>query len=94
MMRLAQAVTERADGKRNLSFDVVSIRQNISGQGLALTYEPDGFTVTDIPIQAVMVNAYRLRDPELMMGGKLLPGAPGWVESDRYDIRGKMSSSL
>jgi len=78
-MRLARAVTERADGTRNLSFDVVSIRQKISGQGFALRYEPDGFTATDMPIQAVIVNAYTLRDPELMMGGKLLPGAPGWV---------------
>ena len=28
-----------------------------------------------------------------MIGGKLLPGAPGWVSSDRYDIRAKISSS-
>ena len=75
----------------SLSFDVVSIRRNTSGKGLAMNDTPDGFIATDMPIQPVILFAYKLRDPELMMGGKLLPGAPSWISSDPYDIRAKIS---
>lgn len=77
----------------SLSFDVVSIKQNISGKGFAMNDTPDGFIAIDIPIQLVIAFAYRLKDPDLMMGRKLLPGAPSWVNSDKYDIRAKISSS-
>lgn len=78
---------------KSLSFEVVSIRRNLSGKGIALDYTPDGFMATGVPIQWVIVNAYKIRDPDLMIGGKLLPGAPSWVNSDRYDVRAKISPS-
>ena len=75
------------------SFDVVSIRQNKSGKGIGMNFDPDGFTATNMSLQAVIMFAYKLVDPELMFGGKLLPGAPSWMSSDKYDIRAKISAS-
>jgi uncharacterized protein (TIGR03435 family) len=46
-----------------------------------------------MPIQLVIVNAYKLRDPELIMGEKPIPGAPRWIQSDTYDIQAKVSPS-
>lgn len=74
-------------------FEIVSVRPNKSGKGFALTYTPDGFATTDMPLQPVIVNAYNLRDQELIVGGKLIPGGPGWINSDRYDIQAKMSDA-
>jgi uncharacterized protein (TIGR03435 family) len=73
------------------AFEVVSVRPNKSGKGLELSYAPDGFSLTNLPIQPVIVNAYNLRDPKLIIGGQLIPGAPRWVNVDPYDIRAKMS---
>jgi hypothetical protein len=43
---LAQTFTARTNSTGNVSFDVVSIKQNMSGRGFALDYTPDGFTAT------------------------------------------------
>lgn len=78
---------------RGMSFDVVSIRKNTSGKGFEMNETPDGFIATDMAIQPVILFAYKLRDPDLMIGGKLLPGAPGWTNSEKYDIQAKISPS-
>lgn len=44
------------------AFEVVSVKPNKSGNGFELTYTPDGFTATNMPLQPVIVNAYNLRD--------------------------------
>lgn len=75
------------------AFEVVSVRPNKSGKGFAMTYTPDGFATIDMPLQPVIVNAYNLRDQEFIVGGKLIPGGPRWINSDRYDIQAKMSGS-
>jgi uncharacterized protein (TIGR03435 family) len=77
----------------SLSFDVVSIRRNTSGKGLEMHETADGFVATNMAIQPVILFAYKLRDPDLMIGGRLLPGAPGWINSEKYDIRAKISPS-
>jgi uncharacterized protein (TIGR03435 family) len=75
------------------AFEVVSVRLNKSGKGFGLTYTSDGFTTTNMPLQSVIVNAYNLRDQQLIVGGQLIPGGPSWINSDRYDIQAKMSDS-
>ena len=90
---IAQTITEPSDGVRNMSFDVVSIRQSKSDKGFGAYFTADEYRATDIPVQFFVVYAYNLvgRELKLMSGGKLLPGAPGWMLSDRYDIRAKIS---
>jgi uncharacterized protein (TIGR03435 family) len=75
------------------TFEVVSVRPNKSGKGFALTFTPDGFITTNMPLQPVIINAYNLRDHKLMVGGQLIPGGPSWINSDRYDIQAKISES-
>jgi uncharacterized protein (TIGR03435 family) len=86
-------VQPSADRNNPPGFEVVSIRRNVSNTGFGLTYTVDGFSMTDLPVRAVIVNAYGLHDQELIIGGKLIAGGPGWINSDRYDIRAKMSQS-
>lgn len=75
------------------AFEVVSVKPNKSGNGFELAFTPNGFTTTNMPLQPVIVNAYNLRDQKLIADGQLIPGGPGWINSDRYDIRAKMSDS-
>jgi uncharacterized protein (TIGR03435 family) len=90
---VAQTVTKPSDGVRNFSFDVVSIRQ--SRKGFGMTFLADEFRATNVPLQFVIVYGYNLvgRELKMLSGGKLLSGAPGWILSDGYDIRAKISPS-
>src|ERR1700728_679184 len=74
-------------------FEVVSVRPDKSGKGFELTYTPNGFTATNMPLQPVIVNAYGLGDQKLITGGRLIPGGPSWINSDPYDIQAKISDS-
>jgi bla regulator protein BlaR1 len=80
---------------QGMSFDVVSIRPSKSDKGIGLNFTPDEFWSTDMSLQIVITYAYNLvgRELRLRSGGKLLPGAPGWMLSDRYNIRPKLSPS-
>ena len=76
------------------AFEVVSIRPNKSGSDDDRTNStPDGFTARNVPLQLVILGAYHIGDSDLMSGARLIPGAPSWIQSDRYDIQAKMSDS-
>ena len=90
---ISQTNGEPQSATQSFSFETVSIRKNISGQGFELNYTPDGIRATNMPIQFVIAMAYKLRDPEVGMGQKPIPGAPTWIKSDAYDIQAKMSPS-
>jgi uncharacterized protein (TIGR03435 family) len=73
-----------------LSFDVVSIRKNISGsremkrQSAADT---DDITMTNVPLAVVLFYAYWIKDENL------LAGIPQWTFTERYDVVAKVASS-
>ena len=75
------------------AFEVASVRPDKSGKGFELTYTPNWFTATNMPLQPVIVNAYGLRDQKLITEGRLIPGGPSWINSDPYDIQAKISDS-
>jgi uncharacterized protein (TIGR03435 family) len=75
------------------AFEVVSVSPDKSSKGFELTYTPNGFTATNMPLQPVIVNAYGLRNQKLITGGRLIPGGPRWINSDPYDIQAKISDS-
>jgi uncharacterized protein (TIGR03435 family) len=73
-----------------LSFDVVSIRRNISGsremtrQSAADT---DDITMTNVPLALVVFYAYHINDQNLATG------IPEWAWSERYDLIAKVAAS-
>jgi bla regulator protein BlaR1 len=74
------------DGKAP-AFDVVSIKPHKAGDTYELaTQTPDGYSVTNMPMKLIILNAYGIRMEDLVVG------APGWADSERFDIVGKMDA--
>ncbi len=76
------------------SFEVVSIHAHEPGYWPSFQrreFTPDGFIWLNASTQALIVDAYDLRDPRLQR--ELIPGAPKWIRSDWYDIRARISES-
>jgi uncharacterized protein (TIGR03435 family) len=104
-MAMAQAPSVPASAKvpaapaaapaRPLTFDVVSIRQNMSPagpQGMPqVGPTPDGYHMINFPMAYALISAYV---PEAG-GGVFMPndltGLPPWAMQDRYDIVAKVS---
>lgn len=70
-----------------LTFDVVSIRRNVSGahemtrQSAADT---DDITMTNVPLALVVFYAYWINDPNFVTG------IPDWAYAERYDVTAKV----
>lgn len=79
----ARAPVQSADS-RPLSFEVVSIKANKSGDFPApIATSPGGrFTATNVPARALILYAYQ-------MLGFQLDGGPSWLGADRFDITAK-----
>ncbi len=69
---------------QHLSFDVASIKQSISSPTLMrLQIQPGGrLAITNAPVRAMIRNAYRLQDSQIVDG-------PEWLSSTRFDIVAK-----
>lgn len=66
-------------------FDVVSIKPNKSGGGMVRSMtKPDGYAATNISLKMLIQFAYGIREDQIS-------GAPGWADSDRYDIDAKVA---
>jgi len=64
------------------SFDVASVKQNVSGVGY-MDGTPGGrFIATGIPLRMLIVEAYGVRDTQLI-------GGPGWMNTDKWDVEAK-----
>ena len=80
-----------AQGK---SFDVVSIRQNISQQQrgpINLTPGPDGFRVEQQPLMNLLLTAYPTKAGGLFLNN--IENLPDWAKDDRYDIDARISEA-
>jgi uncharacterized protein (TIGR03435 family) len=64
-------------------FEVASIKLDKSGDMRAMVRPTPGrFTLTNVPMQFIVTNAYKIKDFQLS-------GAPPWFLSERYDIEAK-----
>lgn len=65
-------------------FDVVDVKPNTSGEALGTgDILPSGqFRAVNIPLREIIKFAFDLRDEAIV-------GAPGWVDTEHYDIVGK-----
>jgi uncharacterized protein (TIGR03435 family) len=69
------------------AFDVVSIKPNKSGGGMIrVMNRPDGYSASNISLKILIQAAYGIRED-------LISGAPGWVDSARYDIDAKVDGA-
>jgi uncharacterized protein (TIGR03435 family) len=64
------------------SFDVVSIKRNISGSQDLVINAPNGtaYNVGNVPMRGTIMRAYQVKN---------LAGVPAWVDDERYDITAK-----
>jgi uncharacterized protein (TIGR03435 family) len=67
----------------HLSFEVASVKANKSGaMTMSIRTLPTSFNSTNLPLRTVIMQAYRLSAYQLV-------GAPGWLDSERFDIVAK-----
>ena len=76
-------------------FETISIRRSSPKSRIRIDFTPDGYIATGMPLQPTIVIAYSYRygDPQFMTGRRSIPGAPGWLTSDQYDIYAKLSEA-
>lgn len=88
------AAQARAQGK---TFDVVSIRQNIS-QGARngppdLTPGPNGFRVERVPLITVLLTAYTPQSSSAALFAGHIENLPEWASEENYDIDARISDA-
>jgi uncharacterized protein (TIGR03435 family) len=67
-------------------FEVASVKPHKSGEGSTILLTADGLTATRVTVKFLIEQAYDVEDDEIS-------GAPGWVDSETYDVVAKVSSS-
>ena len=74
-----------------LTFEVASIRRNVSGdQGASVRGQPGGrVVVTNNSLYNLIRNAYNAQRFEMVPGERL----PSWIDSDRWDINAKAAEN-
>jgi uncharacterized protein (TIGR03435 family) len=67
-------------------FEVVSVKP-ASADAQAMRFGSSGgrFYASNVPLRTLMQNAYRPADGSLLLNYRII-GAPGWIDTDRYDI--------
>ncbi len=69
------------------SFEVASIKPNKTGdRGGRLMIPPGRFSTSNVPLELLIEFAYNVKSSQVS-------GAPGWINSERYDIEAKMDDS-
>jgi uncharacterized protein (TIGR03435 family) len=68
-------------------YEVASIKPDKSGTNMVrMMYTPDGLSATNASVQMLISTAYGVENNQIS-------GAPGWLNSDKYDIEAKMDSA-
>ena len=82
-----QAAAQSSLPPPRLTFEVASIKRNVSGdQGASIRIQPGGqVIVTNNSLYNLIRNAYGTQRYEMVPGKNL----PSWIDSDRWDIQAK-----
>jgi uncharacterized protein (TIGR03435 family) len=72
------------------SFEVASVKQNVSGEDRTrMITQPGGrLIVTNAVVRNLIATAFAMADPQSMINARIL-GGPDWIGSERYDINAK-----
>jgi uncharacterized protein (TIGR03435 family) len=66
-----------------MAFDVASVKPNISGDGnFGVETNQSGLTAVNVTVRALLFHGFGLRQGQLT-------GAPGWIDSERFDIKAR-----
>jgi uncharacterized protein (TIGR03435 family) len=86
LLAVAGAAQERTANDA-AAFDAASMRQNNSGdQNTSFRRQPGGLTATNAPAAMFISMAYQLQPFQMQ-------GAPGWLNSERYDVVARMAAN-
>jgi uncharacterized protein (TIGR03435 family) len=67
------------------AFEVASVKANRSGENrVGFGFPPGGLTATNMPVRALIIQAYRLQEYELV-------NLPGWAADERFDVTARSS---
>jgi uncharacterized protein (TIGR03435 family) len=65
------------------TFEVATVKANKSGEPfIRIGGGPGRYAATNVPLRVLIQNAYRIQNYQLV-------GAPGWIDSERFDIVAK-----
>jgi uncharacterized protein (TIGR03435 family) len=73
-----------ADAVAKLTFDVISIKQNVGGTNSFMRMNPDGFTATNIAAHMLLTEAFQVSEDQVL-------GEPAWTRSINWDINAKVA---
>jgi uncharacterized protein (TIGR03435 family) len=76
------ALTARAQSPPDPTFDVVSVKRNVSGDPMRQRNTPGNIAMFNVPVRQLVRLAYQLQDFQIA-------GAPDWVNTDRFDIEAR-----
>ena len=69
------------------AFDVASIKPNTSGENrIGFGFSTGGLTATNMPLRALVIQAYKLNEYELL-------NLPDWAANERFDVAAKTTVS-
>jgi len=84
----AQALVQVRDPATLPSFDVVSVKENKSGDTVqGSRRQPGRIVITNVPLRLSLINYFGLQ-PQQLIGG------PDWIDSTRYDIIAQFSGEM
>ena len=83
----------QASGRRP-SFEVASVRQNLSNDRRTFAVQPGGrLAVKNVAVKDLIAAAFDLADIGALIPDRVL-GGPDWIDSERYDIAAKASTEF
>jgi len=90
---LALVVAGHAQPPEPPGFEVASIKENTSGETRARMQTPPGgrFVATNAPLKGLIASAFLGAQPN---GPSRVLGGPAWIESARYDINAKATTTF
>jgi uncharacterized protein (TIGR03435 family) len=89
-------VTASAQSPERLpSFEVASVKQNISGESRTrMQTQPGGrLIVTNARLKSLIATAFDMSEPQSLIDSRIL-GGPEWIGSERYDINAKANTEF
>jgi uncharacterized protein (TIGR03435 family) len=87
------ALSQTAVSDKKPSFEVASIKRNLSAQdGGGGGPRGDRFVVTNVPIRTLLLMAFR--PPRGTLLNQQIIGGPDWVRIDRFDVEARMPGSV
>lgn len=67
------------------TFATASLKPDKSSDRVGLMFTPNGMTATNVPLQMLLREAYKVEDDRIS-------GAPSWVKSEKYDLQAKVDT--